>query len=154
MGRHRIPTSIKIANGNPGKRPLPIEPQYPPLSSICPPELQGEARAEWDRVVPELLAQGVVTTMDYQVVFQLCYGWGKIRELQTIIDRDGIMITNKNGDMQRHPADLSLSNALKNQAMLWGRLGLSPVDKTKINGNEVQQPKSDDEDWTAGYEVR
>lgn len=68
MGRRgpaKAPTALTIARGNPGKRALNHdEPELPVADASPPPGLPKRALAEWKRLAPALIAQGVLTTGD------------------------------------------------------------------------------------------
>ena len=54
-GRKPKPTSLKIIQGNPGKRPIRgHEPQPPRSQPTCPAHLSPTAKAEWKRLAQSL----------------------------------------------------------------------------------------------------
>ena len=55
-GRKPKPTAIKVLEGNPGKRPLnKFEPAPEKKAPPCPEWLNGEAKAEWERLADKML---------------------------------------------------------------------------------------------------
>lgn len=67
------PTVLKIAKGNPGKRPLNKREPLPPVSRVVPPDwLSGVALEKWQEVVPLLLDMGVMTDADIGAVARYC----------------------------------------------------------------------------------
>ena len=77
-GRKPVPTAIKLANGNPGKRPLnPREPK--PVTSIptCPAHLMPTAKAEWKRLARYLHDLGVISELDRAALAAYCQAYGR-----------------------------------------------------------------------------
>ena len=74
-GRKPKPTAHKRRDGS--RQPIrPDEPEVPPGEPRCPAVLDGEARAEWERIVPELLDAGVLTQIDRAALTGYCSAWG------------------------------------------------------------------------------
>jgi P27 family predicted phage terminase small subunit len=64
---------VKIAKGNPGKRPLNQNEPVPPASAIAPPDwVAGVSREKWDEIVPKLIAMGVMTSADIDTIARYC----------------------------------------------------------------------------------
>ena len=78
-GRKPRPTALKILRGNPGRMPINHrEPRPDPLSPDCPPELTAPAAvAEWHRLVPHLIAIGMVTAADRAILVGYCALWAR-----------------------------------------------------------------------------
>ena len=72
-GRKPKPTTLRILEGNPGKRSL-IDgpPQAPAKIPECPCFLDDEARAEWLRMAPVLLEMGLLTPADRAALAAYC----------------------------------------------------------------------------------
>jgi phage terminase small subunit len=67
------PTKIRILNGNPSRRPLPMnEPQYTPGIPDRPAGLSAGARKEWDGLVGEMAHAGVLRRVDGGALAMLC----------------------------------------------------------------------------------
>lgn len=83
MGRRgppKQPTALKIARGNPGKRPLnDREPKPPSGIPDTPDGLTELAKAHWDRVVPALDQMGVLTRTDGIALETYCREWARWR---------------------------------------------------------------------------
>jgi P27 family predicted phage terminase small subunit len=80
-----MPTALKIARGNPGKRPLnDREPQAKKIKSArAPAWLDDEARACWKRTTRELAGMGLLTSADLDALAAYCDAisqWHKARE--------------------------------------------------------------------------
>lgn len=77
-GRKPIPTEIKRARGNPGKRPLnELEPKPSRGQPPCPAFLDEVGRAEWERVTALLARSNVLSEMDGAVLAAYCQAFSR-----------------------------------------------------------------------------
>src|SRR5947209_4306168 len=103
-GRKPKPVGMKIAEGNPGKRPLNAnEPKPTPGAPKCPKHLQGEARKEWRRIVPELDKMGLMTSVDLVAMACYCESWATYLTALAKIEQEGQVITNDKGNACTNP---------------------------------------------------
>ncbi|MEI7605915.1 MAG: phage terminase small subunit P27 family [Rhodospirillaceae bacterium] len=86
--------------------------------------LNDEARKEWRRIVPRIGDR--LTRADYGVVESYCTAVGQVRELQVILNREGLTITGENGVLRPHPAVRMQGQAMTAVKALAAELGLSP----------------------------
>jgi phage terminase small subunit len=110
-------SALRVLQGNPGKRPLnKREPHPGPLPHECPDVLtEPTARAEWDRLVPHLIAIGVVTMADRAVLVGYCAAWAQWLRLY------------ENDDVDRaHKAFTHLVRAAV-------ELGLTPSSRSRVH---------------------
>jgi phage terminase small subunit len=63
LGRPRIPSAIKKAKGNPGRRPIPKEPKSERVIPTMPNYKNAETKAEWKRDTPEFYKAGLITKL-------------------------------------------------------------------------------------------
>lgn len=68
------PTALKVARGNPGKRPLnQDEPEFAPPTAVQPPgNLKGAGLVEWEAQVVRLVNAGVLTAADMSGFLTYC----------------------------------------------------------------------------------
>jgi P27 family predicted phage terminase small subunit len=84
------PTKLKIAAGNPGKRPLnPHEPQPVTSAPRMPAWLSKRAKAEWRRIVPELTNLGLLTRIDLAALAAYCQAYAELEEATRTLDKEG-----------------------------------------------------------------
>ncbi len=78
------PTALKLLEGNPGKRPLPMnEPKPAPTAPKCPSWLHKDAKKEWKRISTELERLGLLTQVDMAALAGYCEHSGSRKLEQT-----------------------------------------------------------------------
>ena len=138
----RKPRVLRELNGNAGKRPLPIEPKLEPCAPAPPEDLEGEARAEWDRIVPELLALGLLTRIDRSALVGYCEAWGEVRECQAVIRAGGRTYETSIGQICTRP-EVKIRDAAWGRVLRFlGEFGLSPSSRSKVT--QVKKPEAAD----------
>jgi P27 family predicted phage terminase small subunit len=148
------PTALKLIEGNRGHRPLPEnEPQPTPDMPPMPAHLDATARAEWERVAPELWATGVLTVIDGAALGAYCtafsvwaraeYEIQKGAKVDDSVLSDGLLQKTKSGNIIQNPL-LGIANvARRDMVRLAAELGLTPSSRANLEGR-----KRGDEDPT------
>jgi P27 family predicted phage terminase small subunit len=109
----------------------------PPAPSWLP----TEAKAEWRRIWPGLIARRTVTREDLPVVESYVLALGMIRRCQATIAAEGEMVATTAGP-KRHPAFQTMFQALTESRRLAAELGLTPASRNKA----VARAPGDDDD--------
>lgn len=137
------PTSLKLLAGNPGKRPLnAAEPKPDPAIPDCPDHLTPEARAEWDRIVPELEALGLLTRIDRAALAAYCTAYGRWVEAERMVKEHGLTVETPNGYPVKSPWLSTADKALDQLRKFIQEFGLSPASRSKV----AATPKSTNDD--------
>jgi P27 family predicted phage terminase small subunit len=130
---------LKIAKGNPGKRPLNKSEPKPPSDDITPPDwVTGVARAKWDNVVPKLIGMGVMTNADVDTIARYCTMHEQFvkyleqcrRGLDVLVIRDD---KGKVKYMQSTPAATMLSKLAASMLRIEQEFGLTPSARSNIS---------------------
>ena len=80
-----MPTMLKLARGNPGKRPLnEAEPELPPAGVRPPEDLRGIAKRTWEAEAPALIAAGLLTVADLPAFRDYCELTAELRRYQRV----------------------------------------------------------------------
>ena len=79
-----------------GKR---IEVAAPPM----PADLDGEAAAEWERIVPEIEAMGILATLDRGALVRYCRGWADWCELDETLRATRLLVKGRRNGLVRNP---------------------------------------------------
>lgn len=137
------PLALKILAGNPGGRPLQVGPvcKLTPKAPPKPDYLSDEAAAEWDRLVPELEAVGMLATVDRAALVVLCEAWADLQRIQARIRTDGDTleepIQNSSGEvigkrLKAHPIARLQQQAYQRWVSLLRDFGLSPGARDRL----------------------
>lgn len=141
-GRKPKPTKLRQLNGNAGKRAINTnEPQFSKITNIEPPSwLEPMAAEMWQRVVPELLSNDVLTAPDLHNVEGFCMAYARWREAQEAITLHGVVTTNpESGALLKNPA-VTVANESSRQMIQFGSLlGLDPSSRTRLTGSSQKQ---------------
>lgn len=136
-GRKPKPTKLRELNGNAGKRPLNTnEPKFSEIVNIEPPKWLPDLAVEmWHRVVPELLANKILTLVDIHNVEAFCLAYARWREAESHVNDNGVVMNTPMGGMVKNPA-LTVVNEAKKQMIQFGSLlGLDPSSRSRLTGS-------------------
>lgn len=111
----------------------------PPAPSWLPPH----AKAEWKRLVPQLVADRKLAAHELQSVESYCLSVARIREAETIIQRDGITYNGPDGQPKRHPATAVLKEHQEAARRLLVELGGTPASRGKNKGGGAGNDQDD-----------
>ena len=150
-GRKPKPTAIRIAQGNPGKRGFNhAEPVLPEGMPDCPDHLDGEARAEWFRLVGPLHEAGVLTTVDRGALAAYAQAWSRWVEAEEKLKTTPTIMKTPSGYIQQNPW-LGIANK---QMELMGRymaeLGITPASRSRVMAGVMIGPRPIDADAVEG----
>lgn len=149
-GRPKKPTKLHVLNGNPSKldleKRLKEEPQpgkFDLENLPDPPEwLDEEARAEWQRIVPELVTIGLFTKADVKALEAYCKTYSRWKELERQIDQLGTtFFKTPNGHLQALPQITNAHKYLNQCKSFMTEFGLTPSARGRMT-----LPSESDED--------
>lgn len=141
------PTIIKMAKGNPGKRPLNKSEPKPPSDDITPPEyLSGKSLEKWHAIVPQLKQMGVMTVTDVETIARYCTMWEQWLKYLEQCRRglDVLVIRDESGKvkyMQSSPAATMQQKLATSMLRIEQEFGLTPSARTGI----VAQTEDEDD---------
>ena len=132
------PTKIKKLEGNPGQYPL-NENEPEPTRGCDPPEwLPDGARAEWDRVYPEIDALGLATVVDQAALACWCVAVDMLeRATRRLIPTEDnptpeVQVTEKGYECVSG-AELMRRQAMKDIRAFCQEFGFSPASRSRIS---------------------
>ena len=127
------PTAQRRLRGNPGKRKLNDREPTPELAvPSCPDWLNKDARAEWKRIVPELVTMHLLTRVDRAALACYCQAWATFKQAQAEIDTYGLtMVTPQGFELQR-PEVAIASKAMQQIRAFSSEFGFTPSARTSI----------------------
>lgn len=146
------PTALKIAEGNPGKRPLPENEVKPPTAvPPCPEYMTGDARKFWKHLVNELYRNQLMTALDVAALEGLCVHWERARKADAIlrkpVDKGGgfTYITTQGNVVQR--PEVTISRASWEVVRKFSaEFGLTPAARTRIQVDVENSEDADDDE--------
>jgi P27 family predicted phage terminase small subunit len=118
-------------------------PAFERVAPQAPDWLPLEARAEWDRVTPEMDRLGILKRIDGTALAAYCMAWDRFVTASAIVAEEGMVLhDDKAGRAQRHPALLTAEAASKELRAWANEFGLTPSAEqrlaTKADGNGDQ----------------
>jgi P27 family predicted phage terminase small subunit len=131
-GRKPVPTVVKLARGNPGKRPINRDEPCPDaLEPACPEELSDtEARTEWERTIVPAAVRGHITASDRVFAIAHCELWAAWRSQLA----DAARLAPVNASQYcPNPAQIMSNKTLLILAKIDAELGLSPTSRARVH---------------------
>ena len=132
------PLSLKVVEGNPGKRKLPQDTPQPRVEVLPAPEwLSPEAKAGWERHFGELFRLGLISVVDYPLFTANCMAWGEIvTEYQAIVKEGRTYeVEGRNGkQLKTNPRIPRLRGWIETLIKTGSELGMSPVARVRLTG--------------------
>jgi phage terminase small subunit len=136
-GRKRIPTVIKLARGNPGRRPLNMdEPEPADISEDCPEYLlSDEAKAEWVRTIVPAIRSGQITGGDRQAAIAHChYAALWIHQIKAAAELPDIVPTRTGG--RPNPFRKMSNETFLLMLKVDAELGLTPCSRSRVKAHK------------------
>jgi P27 family predicted phage terminase small subunit len=106
----------------------------------CPPELSEAARAEWDRVIGELIEQERITTLDRAVLAAYCIAFANWIEAEGLLREFGAMVKSPSGYPVQSPYATHANQQRDAMLRCAAELGLTPASRLKF-------PRRDSISW-------
>ena len=117
----------------------PAETPEPVPILECPPELGPAAREEWQRIVAELIAKGVLSRFDRGPLAAYCTAFALAMEAAEMVHKHGAMIKSPNGFPMQSPYLSHLTPASRSRIFSWDQKNSLVLDES-VHG-------SDDAEW-------
>jgi P27 family predicted phage terminase small subunit len=132
MANPRKPSAQRKREGNPGKRAIPQDVvigktgKAPPM----PRYLKGHAATTWKFLVKELVAAGVIATVDRDMIAQFCIASQVARKAYEQMN-DRVAVEGSRG-MVKDPAITAWKEATAEMRQLANHFGLSPSARSSL----------------------
>lgn len=119
--------------GNPGKRPPnSAEPRPEPGIPDCPPELGPVAQGEWSRLVGELGALGMLTSLDRAALGAYCGAYALWAEATQNIQKFGTMVKSPSGYPIQSPYVAIANRQAEIMMRIASEFGFTPASRSRI----------------------
>jgi hypothetical protein len=141
MGRHPVPTAIKIARGNPGQRPINTDEPKPPAADMTAPETLGEIGIEkWNELSPLLARMGVFTQADRSSLERYCLIHEQWMHVVKHVRENGMTQITQTGYSQL-TAEGSLFKSLPADLLkLEQQFGMTPAARSSLKVSDAAAP--------------
>ena len=91
-----------------------------------PDNLPAESVAEWDRIVPEIEAMGLLAVVDRAVLIRYCRAWSDWCEIDGKLQATGLLVKGRLDGLVSNPLFLMRSEVEATLSDLGKQLGLTP----------------------------
>jgi P27 family predicted phage terminase small subunit len=147
--RKTDPSSAKKAPTNANKRRAGADKTKPARILECPEQLGPVARQEWDRIVGELTALGVLSSVDRAAVALYCTAYAQWLEATDAIQKYGAMIKSPSGYPVQSPYVAIANRQAEIMVRLATELGFTPASRSRIftltkRNSMLLEPEDDD----------
>ena len=99
----------------------------------CPPHLDQEAAAEWDRIVPELCERGLLHGVDRSALSGYCACWSRWVKAEQKLAETGLVVKSPVGFAVVSPYFLIASRTLDQLGRFLREFGMSPAARKRID---------------------
>lgn len=143
-GRRPKPVEQKIAEGNPGKRPLPepllVGGRLTEDDLAEPPaDLPADAKRLWRRDVSRLVEVGIADKVDVAALEALCVAYARAKQAGRVVAKVGLFGEGAAGQLKEHPAV-----KIERESWAWfqrmaEQYGLTPIARTRLGQAELHR---------------
>lgn len=155
-GRPALPRNVHLLRNNPSKlSDADLNPHIaiPVEAPTCPPQLGPAARGEWKRIVPHLIAAGLITHLDRAVLTGYCQAYGEWSLLEakvkSLVQKDGaeaLIDVTPSGYKQISALVQARDRALDRLLRFAREFGLSPSSRVSATaGQQMSLPGMPDD---------
>jgi P27 family predicted phage terminase small subunit len=134
-GRKAVPTAIKIANGNPGKRALNMdEPNPDKIVDIenPPPALSKDAKKVWPQLARILDEAKILTVADSAALCEYCECYARLEAAKKLYHEKGMYIDTPMGGVVLAPWYRAIQMETRNLMHIAAEFGMTPASRTKV----------------------
>lgn len=121
------------------------QPVADPIRKVpaSPKDMTAEAKKEWRRVMPVLVERRVLSAADLAAVERYCEATGDIAIARAAIAAQGAYVTNRLGELKRHPAFATLRESTAEARRWAAELGLTPASRSRVAGDMDEDNEMD-----------
>jgi len=131
-GRKPLPSAIKILKGNPGKRPINMNEPKPSGIATCPEHLNALAREEWNRVSTELIALGLLTSVDRAAFAAYCAAYARWVDAEEKLAQTAAVVRTQSGNAIQNPYVGVANRAMEIMHKFASEFGLTPSSRSRL----------------------
>ena len=131
------PASVKIAKGNPGRRPIGEVPAVDGSGAVVNPPawLKKDGLRVWKRLAPRLQALKLLASIDAEAFARYCRNFARWLRMQETLDKEGETYESESphGKYKRaHPAFLIADRLERGLVSAEANFGLNPAERQRL----------------------
>lgn len=140
-GRKPLPSNVHVLNGNPGKRPLKdtVEEKFSSEVPEPPTVLEGEALAEWNRVVPQLQEAGILKKIDRTALATYCLCFARWLDAEQKVKEMGCFARTATGYTVINPYFKIIEKSIEQMKSLMSEFGMTPSSRVRIRPGSPEE---------------
>lgn len=142
-GRKPQPTPLKILSGARPDRVNHAEPNCPPSRPFRPAHLDGDHAAcvEWDRLLPDLEAAGILSQIDGPALALYCAAFSRYIQSEKEVATHGLLIETASGGLKANPAVTMARECRTEMMRLLAEFGCTPSSRSRVKTSLNEKPK-------------
>ena len=141
-GRKKKPTALKLVQGTARPDRENVNEPKPEVSiPEPPPNLTGEALAEWNRLSVELYNLGMLTKVDRAALAAYCVLWARWVDAEARINEQTLVLKSKDGQPYQNPFLGIANRALEMMRKYASEFGLTPASRSRVHATPPNQGK-------------
>ena len=116
----------------------------------CPAHITGEAKAEWNRLGKQMIAEGRMAVIYKGAFAAYCVAWGRWVYAEEQLREFGLVIKSPHGHLVQSPYLPIANKALAQMRALIGDPGISPTSQARVStveGAATVDPSEDFSEW-------
>ncbi len=135
-----LPSAVKKLRGTYRKDRAPGEPATNPGAPDAPRWLNADARAEWRRITPLLLARGLLEVIDRSTLVGYVTCWSDLIDAERRLAEEGSTVIGARGQLYLNP-QLKRAQKARDQLLRYGlEFGLSPSSRQRVVASPPPAP--------------
>jgi P27 family predicted phage terminase small subunit len=133
-GRKPKPTTLKLLEGNPGKRAINAREPVPPSAlPDCPAFLDDLAKEEWSRMTEILSGMGLLTSADRAALSAYCVAYSRWVKAEQQVQKYGTIVKSPEKQFPMKSPYLTVADqALETMLKVAVEFGLTPSSRSRI----------------------
>lgn len=145
-GPKPLPTAILEARGSREVASRAGEPKPPLGAPETPNFLEGDSLATWNQLVPQVLAMGVLTTIDWAALARYCCLWVQWVRCIKFVEANGMTYEVNNGQCQAmYPEVGQITKLSTVLSKLEADFGLTPSARARLSVPVAPAPNQESE---------
>jgi P27 family predicted phage terminase small subunit len=110
----------------------------------CPDWLDPDAKAEWERIAPALVAAKLLTPVDCMTLATYCQMYSQWKKAEQAVRLEGLTFIDAKGSIKLHPCARHAAQLMAELRRVAGEFGFSPASRSRVD-TPVQQDREQSE---------